>query len=126
VAEKIKTVEGYIASCPRDVQHILTEIRRTIGTAAPGSGETMSYQMPTVMVDGKPLMYFAAWKKHIGIYPIPALDDSLEQQVSRYRSGKDSVNFPLREPIPYALIGQLVTDLLRRRAEDDRLARRPD
>jgi uncharacterized protein YdhG (YjbR/CyaY superfamily) len=61
------------------------------------------------------LMYFAAWKKHIGIYPIPVLDDALERQVSPYRSGKDSVKFPLQEPIPYDLIAKLVAVLLQRR-----------
>jgi uncharacterized protein YdhG (YjbR/CyaY superfamily) len=115
VAEQLTGVDAYVAACPAEVQVIMAEIRRVILIAAPGSGETMSYQMPTVTVNGKSLMYFAAWKKHIGIYPIPVLDDVLERRVSPYRSGKDSVKFPLREPIPYDLIGQLVTVLLQRR-----------
>jgi uncharacterized protein YdhG (YjbR/CyaY superfamily) len=75
--------------------------------------------MPTVTLNGKSLMYFAAWKKHIGIYPIPVLDDPLEAQVAPFRSGQDSVRFPLREPIPYALIESIAGVLRQRRLEDE-------
>lgn len=122
MADRIENVDDYIASRPDDVQPVLAEIRSRIARVAPGSGETMSYQMPTVTVDGKSLMYFAAWKKHIGIYPIPILDDELESAVAPYRSGQDTVKFPLREPIPYDIIEKLVTFLLRRRAEQDQAA----
>jgi uncharacterized protein YdhG (YjbR/CyaY superfamily) len=120
VADQISSVDDYIAGCPAEVQDILVRIRRTIAEAVPGSGETISYRLPTVTVNGRSLMYFAAWKKHIGIYPIPVLPEDLERRIAPYRSGQDSVKFPLREPIPYPLIGQVVTVLRQRRAEDDR------
>lgn len=119
------SVDEYVARCPAEVQAVLEQIRRVIAKAAPGSGERISYQMPTVTVNGTSLMYFAAWKKHIGIYPIPALDESLERRVAPYRSGQDSVKFLLREPVPYDLIEDLVTELrLRAEAESSGSANR--
>jgi len=114
VHEQIQTVDEYIATCSAPVQTILKELRKVIGRAAPGSEETISYRMPTNTLGGRPLVYFAAWRTHIGVYPIPPLDEPLEQQVSRYRSAKDTLRFPLGEPVPYELIGRLVGELVRR------------
>ena len=121
MAPQFATIDDYIASYPDDVQSILEEVRRTIRSAVPAPGETISYAMPTITLDGKPLVYFAAWKHHIGIYPpIPEIDPELDQELAPYRAAKGTLKFPLREPIPYDLIGRVVALLVSERvkAED--------
>ena len=115
MADRFDTVDAYIESFPPEVQVILEEIRRRIHSAAPGTEETISYQIPTVTLEGKYLVYFAGWKRHVSIYPIHTLDQPLEDDVAVYRSGKDTVQFPLNEPIPYDLIERIVGELLEKR-----------
>jgi uncharacterized protein YdhG (YjbR/CyaY superfamily) len=115
MADRFDTVDAYIESFPPEVQVILEEIRRRIHSAAPGTEEIISYQIPTVTLDGKYLVYFAGWKRHVSIYPIQTLDEPLEEEVSVYRSGKDTVQFPLNEPIPYDLIERIVGELVEKR-----------
>jgi uncharacterized protein YdhG (YjbR/CyaY superfamily) len=115
MADRFDTVDAYIESFPPEVQVILEEIRRRIMSAAPGTEETISYQIPTVTLDGKYLIYFAGWKRHVSIYPIPTLDEALEDDVAVYRSGQDTVQFPLNEPIPYDLIERIVGELVETR-----------
>jgi uncharacterized protein YdhG (YjbR/CyaY superfamily) len=81
----------------------------------PGAEETISYQIPTVTLEGRYLVYFAGWKKHISIYPVPPLDETLEQEVDPHRSGKDTLRFSLNEPIPYELIGRVAATMRERR-----------
>jgi uncharacterized protein YdhG (YjbR/CyaY superfamily) len=109
-------VDEYVAGFPPEVQEILQEVRRRIRTALPDSGEKISYAMPTVLLDGRALFYFGAWKQHLGLYPVPADDDELEQAVAPYRSTKDTLRFRYREPIPYDLIGRIATTLADRAA----------
>lgn len=101
------TVDEYIASFPEEVREILEQVRRTIHAAAPGAGEKISYQIPTITLDDKPLMYFSGWKAHIAVYPLPPLDDALATAIDPYRSGKGTLKFPLNKPIPYDLITRL-------------------
>ena len=115
MADRFDSVDGYIESFPPEVQVILEEIRRRIHAAAPGTEETISYQIPTVTLDDKYLVYFAGWKRHVSIYPIHTLDESLENEVAGYRSGKDTLQFPLNEPVPYDLIEKVVGELLEQR-----------
>jgi uncharacterized protein YdhG (YjbR/CyaY superfamily) len=115
MADEFDTVDGYIESFPPEVQVILEEIRRRIHAAAPGTEETISYQIPTVTLDGKYLIYFAGWKRHVSLYPIHTLDDPLEDEVAVYRSGKDTLQFPLNEPVPYDIIEKVVEQLMERR-----------
>ncbi|TFV78181.1 hypothetical protein E4P39_02765 [Blastococcus sp. CT_GayMR19] len=110
------TVDEYIAALPDDVRVIMRGIRRTIRDAAPGVEERISYAMPTFVLDGLPLVHVAAWKKHIGIYPLPELEGSLAAEVAPYRGAKDAMQLPLREPIPYGLVGRVVAVLVERRA----------
>ncbi|MEV0787670.1 DUF1801 domain-containing protein [Kribbella sp. NPDC050459] len=100
-------VDEYIASFPADVRAALEEVRRTVHAAVPGAGEKISYQIPTITVDGKALLYFSGWKAHIAIYPIPPVDDDLSAALDPYRSGKGTLKFPLAKPIPYNLISRL-------------------
>jgi uncharacterized protein YdhG (YjbR/CyaY superfamily) len=102
-----KDIDEYIAGFPGDVQEILEKIRATIRKAAPDAQETISYQMPTFKFHGN-LVHFAAFKKHIGFYPIPSGIEAFKDDLSAYKQGKGSVQFPLEETIPYELISRIV------------------
>lgn len=102
-----KTIDEYIAGFPQDVQVLLEQVRQTIRAAAPEAEETIKYQMPTFMLNGN-LVYFAAFKKHIGFYPIPSGIDAFKEELSRYEGGKGSVKFPLDQPLPLDLIRRIV------------------
>jgi uncharacterized protein YdhG (YjbR/CyaY superfamily) len=102
-----KTIDEYIAGFPHDVQQILGKIRKTIKTAAPEAEEAIKYRMPTFTLKGN-LVHFAAFKKHVGLYPTPTATEEFRQDLSVYEGGKGSVRFPLDKPIPYSLIGKIV------------------
>jgi len=105
--KRAKDIDGYISQFPADVQAILQKVRTTISGAAPEAKETISYLMPAFKQHGV-LIYFAAWEKHIGLYPPISGDKALEKAVARYAGPKGNFQFPLDEPIPYALIGRIV------------------
>jgi uncharacterized protein YdhG (YjbR/CyaY superfamily) len=115
VASHFDTVDEYIAAAPSDVQEILEGLRRTIRDVVPGVDEKISYAMPTFVLDGLPLLHVAAWKKHIGLYPLPELTGALAAEVAPYRGAKDAMHLPLREPVPYELVGRVVAALVERR-----------
>lgn len=102
------SMDEYIATFPDDVQKILKKVRSTIKAAAPKAEETISYGIPTFTTNGTYLIYFAGWKKHISIYPVPGGDDAFNKAVEPYVAGKGTLKFPLDEPIPYKLITQMV------------------
>jgi uncharacterized protein YdhG (YjbR/CyaY superfamily) len=102
--QKFGSVEEYIGSFPADVQPILEQVRQAILDAVPGAGETISYQIPTITLGGRPLLYFAGWKQHISVYPAPVGDEALERRLGPYRSAKSTLKFPLGRPVPYDLI----------------------
>ena len=116
MAPTFRTVDEYIASFPTDVQTKLQDVRRAIRKAAPGTDEAISYGIPTLMLDGRYLMYFAGWKRHISVYPIPAVDAQLDREIEPYKAGKGTLRFPLTDLIPYDLIGRLVAAAMRNRA----------
>ena len=113
---RFETVDDYVASLPGDVQTIVEKIRATIRDAAPGTDETISYQMPAVTLNGKYVVYFGAWRKHIGLYPVPDADAELEADLAPYRAAKGTLRFPLNQPIPYDVIARVVAALLRKRS----------
>ena len=115
VTDHFATIDGYISSFPEDVQQILEKVRQAIRRAVPEPGEKISYRMPTITLDGMSLVYFAAWKHHIGLYPIPRADDAFEEEIEPYRAAKDTVRFPLGKPIPYDLIERVAALLVTRR-----------
>jgi uncharacterized protein YdhG (YjbR/CyaY superfamily) len=98
---QFETIDEYIKTFPEDVQVILEKIRQTIRKAAPEAVETISYQMPTFKLNGRNLVYFAAWKNHIGFYPMPSGTETFKNELSPYKGAKGSVRFPLEKPIPY-------------------------
>ena len=102
-----KDIDEYIAGFPEDVQEILEEIRTTIRKAAPDAEETIKYQMPTFTLNGN-LVHFAAYKKHIGFYPVPRGVEKFKEALSAYEGAKSTVRFPLDKPIPFGLITKIV------------------
>lgn len=100
-------IDAYIAQFPRDVQAILQEVRRTIRAAAPEAQEVISYSMPAFRQHGI-LVYFAAWKKHVGLYPPIRGDAALERAAAKYAGPKGNLQFPLDEPMPHGLIARIV------------------
>jgi uncharacterized protein YdhG (YjbR/CyaY superfamily) len=101
------TIDEYISGFPPHIQEILQKIRQIIRTVAPQAQETISYQMPTFTLQGN-LVHFAAYKNHIGFYPIPTGIEAFKDELSAYKSGKGSAQFPLDQPIPYDLIRTIV------------------
>ena len=102
-----QNIDEYIEGFPADIQEILEKIRMTIRKAAPDAEEAISYQMPTFKLKGN-LVHFAAFKNHIGFYPVPTGIEKFKKELSVYESGKGSVKFPLDKPIPYTLIAKIV------------------
>ncbi len=102
------TIDDYIAACPRDVQQILWRIRRTVLQVAAEATEVISYRMPAFKLNGI-IIYFAAFKNHIGIFPPIKGDPKLVKAVEPYAGPKGNLRFPLDEPIPYGLIKRVVS-----------------
>jgi uncharacterized protein YdhG (YjbR/CyaY superfamily) len=107
-----RNIDEYIAGFPDDVQKALKKIRLTIRKAAPEAQEAIKYQMPTFTQKGN-LLFFAAYKKHIGLYPAPAGNEKFRNELSAYKSGRSTLRFPLDEPIPFDLISKIVKFLVR-------------
>ena len=101
-------IDEYIAGFPEAVQEKLEKIRMTIKKAAPDAEETISYKIPTFNLKGKYLIYFAAYKKHIALYPAPIGNEEFKEEISPYESGKGTLQFPLDKPIPFNLIRKIV------------------
>ncbi|WP_426004945.1 iron chaperone [Paenarthrobacter sp. NyZ202] len=117
MSEYSPAVDAYIALQPDDVQAVLHEIRRTIHDAVPDAGEMISYDIPTVTLGGRYVVYFAAWKHHISVYPVPHADKELASELEPYLAGKGTLKFVLAKPIPYGMIGRVAAQLA---AEKDR------
>jgi uncharacterized protein YdhG (YjbR/CyaY superfamily) len=111
-----ETIEEYIASFPPDVRPILEQVRATIRKAAPEAQETIKYQMPTYTLKGN-LIYFAAYKNHISVYPAPRGSKEFEKELAQYQGGKGTVRFPLAQPIPFDLIRRIVKFRIKADAE---------
>ena len=117
MATGFATVDEYIEALPDDVRPHMEGVRRSIHTVVPDVGEKISYQMPTFTLDGQPLVHVAAWKKHIGLYPLPEMDDDLAREVDPYRAAKDTMQLKYAEPIPYALVERVLAVMLQQRMD---------
>jgi uncharacterized protein YdhG (YjbR/CyaY superfamily) len=102
-----ETIDEYIAAFPPEIREILEKLRETIREAAPAATEAISYQMPTFKLHGN-LVHFAAFKNHIGFYPVPSGIRAFAEELAGYIGGKGTVRFPLDRPVPYDLIGRIV------------------
>jgi uncharacterized protein YdhG (YjbR/CyaY superfamily) len=120
MAQRFATVDEYLEALPDEARAAMEGIRRSIRSVVPGIGETISYQMPTFTLDGRPLVHVAAWKRHIGLYPLPPLDGALAQEVAPYRAATDTMRLPLGRDIPDGLVERVVAVMVEQRAARDR------
>lgn len=105
---KVKTVDEYIENFSGDTQERLRQMRKTIRENAPDAEESIAYEMPAYKLNGKALVYFAGYENHIGFYATPTGHAQFAEQLSQYKQGKGSVQFPLSEPLPLGLIRDIV------------------
>lgn len=105
---KPNTVAEYIGSFPKETQAILEKLRNTISTTVTHCTESISYGMPAYKTYNKPLVYFAAYTKHIGLYATPTAHEYFAKELAKYKKGKGSVQFPINEEMPWNLIKKMV------------------
>ncbi len=103
------TLDQYIETFPEPVREVLQALRKTIQKMAPKAVETMSYGMPAYKINGKPLVYFAAYKNHIGFYALPSGNAAFQKKLANYKTGKGSIQFPLEVEMPWNLIESIVS-----------------
>lgn len=106
--KKAENVDAYIGQFPGTTQAMLQQVRAVIRKAAPKATESISYGMPAYKINGKPLVYFAGYDKHIGFYATPTGHDAFKKELANYKQGKGSVQFPLQEKLPLTLISSIV------------------
>ena len=116
MSTKFDTVDAYIGSFPETVRPVLNEVREVIRRSIPGVEESISYDMATFSMEGHYVVYLAGWKKHISLHAVPDLAADLEDVVAPYRSGRGTVKFPLKRPIPLDLIEQVVSEMVQQRS----------
>lgn len=105
--QSFNNLDDYIAAFPVDVQVVLNNIRDIIKNNAPQAEEVINYNIPTFKLNGN-LVHFAAFKNHIGFYPTPSVMQAFSKELSAYKQGRGSVQFPLKDPIPYILVENIV------------------
>ena len=116
---KPQNIDEYLAGFPNHTRNMLQQIRSTIKKTVPEAEETISYGIPSFNLDGRYLIYFAGYKKHIGVYPVPAGNTEFEKEFSSYKtSGKGAIQFPLDRPIPLDLIRKIVKFRLKMNLEN--------
>ena len=115
MAGRYADIDEYVASLSDDARPVMEEVRRVVHRLVPGVAETISYQMPTFVLDGQPLVHVAAWKKHLGVYPLPPMDGGLAAEVEPYRGAKDAMQLRYDRPVPYDLVERVVAVLLEQR-----------
>ncbi len=108
---KITSVDEYISAFPNEVQEKLEEIRKIAHEIAPNADEKISYGVPTITLNGKYLVYFAGYKKHISIYPITDTIENSVDGISKYRTGKGTLQFPIDVPLPLTVIRKIIQAL---------------
>ena len=116
VAPQHTSVDDYIASFPDDVRPVLEAVRGAVVRAIPGVEESISYDMATFSMSGRYVLYVAGWKRHVSLHAVGVLPDALEADVAAFRSGSGTVKFPLRSPMPLALIERIAAEMASQRA----------
>ena len=102
------SIDEYIAEFPEETQNLLQELRELIRATAPDATETISYAIPTFDLNGRHLVHFAGFERHIGFYPVPSGMEAFKDELKPYKQGKGSVQFPLDQPLPTDLIRRIV------------------
>ncbi len=116
--DQFTTIDEYIKSFPKDVQNLLQTLRKEIKKELPEeTEETISYGIPTFKLNGKYVVYFAGFKKHISIYPILHTEADLQKEIAPYIKGRGTLQFPLDKPLPFPLIRKVVKGLLKENKE---------
>lgn len=109
-SKKFTSVDEYIHAFPKETQEVLEKVRQTIKKTIPDAEETISYNIPCYKLNGKYAVYFSGYAKHISVYPRPS-DESLTEAMEPYASGAGTLQFPLRDAIPYELIAKVTKAL---------------
>ena len=104
----VSSIDEYIQEFPPETRETLEELRTLIKAAAPDATEAISYAIPTFDLNGRHLVHFAAFKRHIGFYPIPSAIKAFREELEPYKSGQGSAQFPLGKPLPTDLIRRIV------------------
>lgn len=120
---KPNDINEYIASFPPQVKKLLEQVRTTIQKAAPQAQEAISYAMPTFKLNGN-LVHFAAFTNHIGFYALPSGNEAFQKELSKYKTGKGSIQFPINEPLPLDLITKIVKFRIEENAKKAELKRK--
>jgi uncharacterized protein YdhG (YjbR/CyaY superfamily) len=120
---KYTTIDEYISSFPKNIQKMLGDVRSVIRKVAPDSVETISYGIPTFKLNGN-LVHFAAFKNHIGFYPTPNGIEEFEKELSVYKQGKGSVQFPVDKPLPLDLISKIVKYRVKKNSEKNSIRKK--
>jgi uncharacterized protein YdhG (YjbR/CyaY superfamily) len=102
------SIDEYIAEFPPETQRVLEELRALIKATAPGATETISYAIPTFDLNGRHLVHFAGYARHVGLYPAPSGMEAFKEDLRSFKTGKGSVQFPLDQPLPVDLIRRIV------------------
>ncbi len=105
--KSVPTTDDYIAAAPEDVRPILERIRAIIRKAAPRAEERVGYGIPSFSLNGRPLMYYAAFKDHVSVYPVPRGTAEFQKELRPYVKGKGTIRFPLGRPVPFGLVKRI-------------------
>ncbi len=124
MAAHFTSIDDYISTFPEAVQPVLERVRQTIRRVVPDAQEAIRYDMPTFTLNGKSLVHFAGWKKHIGIYPMPEGDEATAQEFAPYRTEKGTGQFPISGEVPYEVIEHAVRGLVEERISAEDLSSR--
>ncbi len=117
--KRFSTIDEYISTFPEETQAALEKVRQAIHKVVPEAVETISYEMPTFNLNGKHVVFFAGWKHHISLHPVPAGDEAFQQELSHYKRAKGTIQFPLAKPIPSDFVEQIVTLLIKEKPETE-------
>ena len=114
MTDSTAAVDAYIAAFPDPVRDVLLEIRRVLHEAVPLAGEAISYGVASLTLDDRSFVWFAGWKQHVSLYPVPGGDDALTASLASYASGKGTLTFTLSSPVPYDLVARVGVALAER------------
>lgn len=106
--QKSASIDEYIAGFPTETQKVLEQVRAIIKKEAPDAEETISYAIPAFNLNKHNLVYFAGYKNHVSLYPVPKGSEAFEKEISKHKSGKGTMQFPLDKPLPLGLITKIV------------------
>lgn len=106
--KQAETIDEYISGYPENVQSLLKKMRKAIKESAPDAEESITYLIPTFKLNGRRLVYFAAFKNHIAFFPTTTGREIFGKELSTYKGGKGTIQFPLDEPIPFDLVAKIV------------------